>query len=316
RRRQGHVRRLLTRALTEYREEGIDLAALWPFAVGFYRKLGWGIANKYTVYDLPPEQLAFGSDPEGSVRRLGPDDWNHLRRVEVAFGEGTMLSLRRTERWWRDRTLSAWDGRSEPYVYGYRRDGELRGYVLHTVERTDDGSQLRVADLAHADDDAYRGLLRFLSAHDSQVDSVRLPRKEESELLDRVSDPGAVDCTVNVGPMIRLTDVERALEGRAWPEGADVQFTLSVSDPLLEYNDETFDVRVTDGGATVEAADPGPRGSADVEADVGTLSRLFVGSLGIDDAQRTAGLTIRDDRLREPLRGSFPQESVCMREFF
>ena len=328
-RRQGYVRQLLRSALREYREADVDAVTLWPFSVPFYRDHGWGIANKYTTYELPPEQLAFENEPPGAVRRLDADDWERLRSVEVAFGTGTALSLRRSGRWWRDRTLSAWSGRGEPYVYGYERDGELRGYVLYTVEKHETGDRtLRVTDLAHVDDDAYRGLLSFLGDHDSQVATVRLPRAEEAELLDRVNQPGEADCTVTVGPMIRLTDVRSALRDYPWPDELDVQFTLGIADPLVERNDGVFEVDVADGAVSVDVTDdghtdadaPAAAGSPDVGVDVGmdvsTLSRLYVGSVSLDDAERFGGCVIHRPEVKDPLEVAFPTRSVCLREFF
>jgi len=327
-RRQGHIRTLAAGALGEYRDEGVTHVALWPFDTGFYRHLGWGVANKYTRYELPPEQLAFGRGAAGEMRRLHPDDWERLRPVEVAFGEGTHLSLRRSEGWWRERTLGAWPGDERPYIYGYERDGDLQGYVLYTVDSGEDGRRLRVLQLAHTDEDAYHGLLGFLSDHDSQVETVELRRAVETELLDRVADPKAVECAVESGPMVRLTDAAAALERHPWPDGLDVRFTLDVADPLLGHNDARFEVSVADGEATAttleaagDGASAGGRASAassdpDVSVDITTLSQLSVGTYGLDEAARLGDLTICRGSLADPLSRAFPGNRVCLREFF
>jgi len=325
-RREGHVRTLAAGALEEYREEGVTLVALWPFSTPFYRHLGWGVANKYTEYELPPAQLSFARGAAGEVRQLSPDDWERLRPVETAFGEGTALSLRRSETWWRERTLGAWPGDTAPYIYGYERDGELRGYVLYTVDTDADGRTLRVKDLAHADADAYRGLLGFLSDHDSQADTIDLRRATGTELLDRVDDPEQVECRIETGPMVRLTDVATALEASPWPEAVDLRFILGVSDPLLHHNNGRFEVAVDDGAVTVETArsgdgstgeaDGGDDEAADLSTDVATLSQLFVGTYDAREAERLDNLTVRRESLRAPLLDAFPGRSVCLREFF
>lgn len=316
-RREGHVRTLAAGALAEYREDGVTHVALWPFDTGFYRHLGWGVANKYTRYELPPDALSFARGADGRIRRLDPDDPERLRPVEVAFGEGTNLSVRRSETWWRERTLSGWPGDEQPYVYGYERDGDLQGYVLYTVEGGDDGRRLEVSTLAHTDEEAYLGLLGFLSDHDSQVGTVVLRRALETELLDRVSAPMAVECAVEPGPMVRLTDVATAVERHPWPDGIDVRFTLDVSDPLLDHNDGRFEVSVTDGTATtttLETSDTDPE--ADVSAGVATLSRLSVGTDDLEEAARLGDLEIRRTSLADPLSRAFPGKPVCLREFF
>jgi len=322
-RREGHVRTLAAGALEEYREAGVTVVALWPFSTPFYRHLGWGVANKYTRYELPPDQLAPARGGDGEVQQLSPDDWERLRPVEAAFGEGTHLSLRRSERWWRERTLGGWPDDDPPYVYGYERDGELCGFVSYTVGAGDGGRQLNVGLLAHADEGAYRGLLGFLSEHDSQVERIRLHRAAETALLDRVPDPGRVDCTVESGPMVRLTDVAGALERYPWPD-RDVEFTLSVSDPLLSHNDGRFSVTVDGGTATVErtaATDSADEEdavdtAADASVDVATLSQLYVGSYDAPTAQEVGELAVTRESLGGTLAAAFDGNPVCLREFF
>jgi len=324
-RREGHVRTLATGALAEYREAGVTVVALWPFATAFYRHLGWGVANKYTRYELPPDQLAWARGGDGEVQQLSPDDWERLRPVEHAFGEGTHLSLRRSERWWRERTLGGWPDDDPPYIYGYERGGELRGFVSYTVDAGDDGRRLDVGLLADADEAAYHGLLGFLSEHDSQADRIRLRRAAETTLLDRVPDPGRVECTVESGPMVRLTDVAGALEQYPWPDGLDARFTLSVSDPLLSHNDGRFSVVVDGGTATVEraaAADSAGEEeaagdtAADASVDVATLSQLYVGSYDASTAEDLGELAVTSESLGGALATAFDGNPVCLREFF
>jgi predicted acetyltransferase len=313
-RRQGYIRTLLAGLLEEYHDEGVHLTALWPFSTPFYRNLGWAVANKFTEYELPPEQLRLAQQADGRMRRLAPADWERLRGVEVPATAGTNLSLRRSEEWWHKRTLATWNSDTPPYIYGYERDGELRGYVIYTVRTTESGTQLRVTDLVTRDDEAYGAVLRFLADHDSQIDTVLLRRAAETALLDRVSNPDAVDCAVRSGPMVRLTGVVDPLEWYPWPEGLDLTLTLDVTDSLLEHAEGQFTVDIEGGDATVRPADDGR--DPDLTTDIGTLSQLFVGSHSLSEAAQFGSLTIRRDALREPLATAFDGTPVCLREFF
>jgi len=314
-RRQGYIRTLLGEVLDEYRDEGVYLTALWPFSTPFYRNLGWAVANKFTEYELPPEQLRLSQGEEGRMRRLTPGDWKRLRSVEVPATAGTNLSLRRSEEWWHERTLAAWNSDTPPYIYGYERDGELRGYVIYTVRSTDSDTQLRVTDLLARDDEAYRAVLTFLADHDSQVDTVLLRRAPETALLDRVSNPDVVDCAVRSGPMVRLTGVVDPLERYHWPDGLDVTWTLGVRDSLLEHSDGQFEVAIADGDASVRrVGDAGV--DSDLTTDIGTLSQLFVGTRSLGEAEQFGSLTVQRDGLREVLAMAFDGAPVCLREFF
>ncbi|KAA9396784.1 GNAT family N-acetyltransferase [Haloarcula sp. CBA1130] len=308
---QGYAADLCRHALHEYREAAVTFVTLWPFSTPFYRRLGWGTANTYRRFDLPPSALP-DYDTAGQFVPLDADGWERLRRVETAAAAGTALSLRRSEAWWRKRTLADWDDGGSPYCYGYECDGELRGYVVYTVADDADNT-LSVSNFAAADEEARRALFAFLGNHGAQIQRVTLQLPPDAALLHRVDDPGAVDCTVEAGPMVRLTDV-RHLERLDWPDG-DLDCLLSVSDPLLDRNDGLFELSVSGGTATVDPL-PASDSAADVTVDIATLSQLAVGTHGVDAADRLAGLEILDDSVRKPLADVFRPESVYLDEFF
>jgi predicted acetyltransferase len=308
---QGYARESCRQALEAYREEGVGLVALWPVSIPLYRDMGWAVANDYYRIDLPPDALP-SHDGTGEFRPLEADDWQRLRRVETAYGEGTGLSLRRSEAWWRERTLADWDGGGTPYCYGYERDGDLAGYVIYTVE-DDELRTLAVQDYAHVDEDAHRAVLDFLGRHGTKIERVRLRRAADTDLLARVPDPDRVECRVKAGPMVRLSDVG-FLEEIDWPD-RDVAFRMAVTDTLVTPNDGQFRVRIENGSATVESLER-PNDEPAVSVDVGTLSQLVVGTRGVASAQRLGGLVVRDGEIRDALAAIFRPRPVCLREFF
>jgi len=308
---QGYAADLCRHALREYREADVGFVTLWPFSTPFYRRLGWGTANTYRRFDLPPSALPDHSIA-GQLVRLDADDWERLRRVETAAAAGTALSLRRSEAWWRERTLADWDDDGLPYCYGYERDGDLRGYVVYTIADDADNT-LSVSNFAAADEEARRALLAFLGNHGAQIERITLQLPLDAALLHRVDDPAAVDCTVEAGPMVRLTDVGH-LERLDWP-AENLDCTLSVSDPLLDRNDGLFRLSVSGGTATVDPL-PASDSAADATVDIATLSQLAVGTHGVDAADRLAGLEILDESVRQPLADVFRSEPVYLDEFF
>jgi predicted acetyltransferase len=308
---QGYAADLCRHALREYREADVGFVTLWPFSTPFYRRLGWGTANTYRRFDLPPSALPDHSIA-GQLVRLDADDWERLRRVETAAAAGTALSLRRSEAWWRERTLADWDDDGLPYCYGYERDGDLRGYVVYTIADDADNT-LSVSNFAAADEEGRRALLAFLGNHGAQIERITLQLPLDAALLHRVDDPAAVDCTVEAGPMVRLTDVGH-LERLDWP-AENLDCTLSVSDPLLDRNDGLFRLSVSGDTAMVDPL-PVADSAADATVDIATLSQLAVGTHGVAAADRLAGLEILDESVRQPLADVFRSEPVYLDEFF
>lgn len=327
-RRQGLVTRLLRESLAEYRTDGITVSALWPFEFEFYRRYGWKTASQYTHLKTPPEQLAFADDSAaGSFRPLDGDDYEAALPVLEAMAERYDLTVRWTEEWWRERTLRGWE--RDPYVYGWERDGELRGLVRYTIDSEDD-TVMTVGDVAFVDETAWLNLLRFCRNHDSQVDEVRIRAPPDVDVLDRVDDPRATSHETRVGPMVRLVDVAEALEqldpglplGIERPDGTD-RLLLDVSDPLVDWNDRRFDLRLSPDGMTVEpvaeSKDEHSIGQIDdhsvVTTDVGTLSQLYVGYQSAREAERNGTLSASESGIAA-LDALFPPRTTYLREGF
>jgi predicted acetyltransferase len=325
-RRSGVVAAMLDEMLAEFRAEGTEFSVLWPFEYEFYRRFGWAKANDYARVTLPPEALAaVAPDPAGEYRRLDADDWRTVEAVRDEWATET-LAIRRSEGFWRDRIFDSW--RSDPYVYGWERDGDLRGYLLYRVEageRADDGKTMVVQELAGVDRGATDHLYRFCRNHDSQVESVRLRTARDTSLLDRLTDPRAADVAVRPGPMVRVVDVERALSALSYPSGAAATVTLSVTDPRCDWNEGRFELSVADGVGSVRRVADDARGvggagvsddTAAVHLDVGSLSQLAVGSVSAASLVAYGDATVGNDESIETLDALFPERAVYLREGF
>ncbi|MFC6799164.1 MULTISPECIES: enhanced intracellular survival protein Eis [unclassified Haladaptatus] len=314
-RRKGYVQRMLAAMLEEFREAGIDYSALWPFEYEFYRKYGWGTCNKRTQWTFETEALeGVIPAPKGEFRRLSKDDISALRDLHEQFSTGWNLAMRRTENWWTHRIFeSSW---TDPYVYGWELDGELRAAVVYSVKSATTGMAeertLRSWDMAYTDDEAYQQLLRFFYHHLSQMDKIHLFAAADTSLFDRVRDPRALDCEVVTGPMFRLTDVQSGLSRLLYPEDAVGSVVLDVTDSLVSWNEGTFEFSVGEGRATCEPTDA----EADAAVDIATLSQLAVGYLTPEEARRYGGLSTDSETVMDLLTAAFPRYRTYLREFF
>ncbi len=315
-RRQGHVETLLRESLQEYRDRDVPLVTLWPFKRSFYGQFGWGTANRYARCELEPDALAFVTDDVDDVGEFWaatPDDWDRLQPVHRADREGQTLAIGRTEQWWRHRVFERFG--EESYVHAWDdENGETAGYVVYRFEGEGHDRTLRVRELAARSDRASLQMLRYLYRHAAQVGEIELPQPAHADLLDRVENNGDVECELHTGPMVRVVDVADALEKVPYPAGSTAHLTIAVSDPLIEDNDGTFALDVTDG--TPEVRPVPDADDADVTTDVATLSQLLVGYHDVTDAERLGTLSVADDDTRKTLDTLFPPETVLLGEFF
>jgi predicted acetyltransferase len=309
-RRKGYVRTLIESFLEEYRDQDVPLSALWAFDYPFYERYGWELANQHAVRECPPEALSSTTEhTDGEFVRLGPDEYERLAGVLADHGAPYALSIERTEEWWRERTFRSRG--ADPNVYGWESDGELRGYLVYTIE-SDDDAILDVSEIAFDDPTAYLQLLRFLAVHRSQVDRIRLRGPVDDPLVDLVDDPAAVETTVHPGASIRLVDVEPVLEGIEYPEHAAGSLVLGVDDPIADWNDEAFRLDVDGGSASVEVTTDAP----DATLGIGALSQLVVGYRTAGGLADAGELTVDDRETRTLLDTAFPPGEVFLREEF
>jgi|APHM01.1.fsa_nt_gi Predicted acetyltransferase involved in intracellular survival and related acetyltransferases len=305
---QGVARRLCRGALQAYRDQAVGLVALWPFATAFYRQFGWATANEVRRYECEPaafDPLAgAATDCDGQFRQLTVADWQRLRGVEAEYGRSRSLAIRRSERWWRERTFADWDG-GRPYCYGYEVDDELQAYLLYTIA---DG-RLTVQDLVYRNQTARQACLAYLGRHNAQVEQIVLYRTADSELLGQL-DPAAAETTVSTGAMVRLAE-PAGLEAIDWPE-TTVELTLRVTDPLFE--DGSYTLSVTDGTASLSRLET--VADEDATVDIGTLSQLAVGTHSVAAADRLGGLVVHTSAARDTLQRLFRPQSVGLRAFF
>ncbi len=308
-RRRGYVRRLVEASLEEYRDRDIPITTLWPFEHAFYARMGWATANRHVILEGPPDALSFAREAVDGrdFVELHPDDHPRMADVLQTHADSYTLAITRDEAWWRKRVFQGWS--EDPYVYGWEKHGELRAYLVYRVD--ENGDRLRVLDWAHVDHESRLALLTFLSNHDSQVETVRLMEPDPS-LLDIVPDPAAFETRLHAGAMVRITDVETALASIPVPSGGDTVLHLHVTDPLVTWNDGTFEIVFGEQGMTVDRSSESPA----IRLDIGTLSQLYVGYRGIDTLVETGDATVAGDDVSDVLRRVFPPTDVFLREGF
>lgn len=307
---QGFARELLTDVLHELVDQDIPYTALWPVSYPYYRSLGWGIAQLETHYEFPPDALSDrASTATGTFHRLCPTDYHHLTPVYEEMAQCSTLAFKRSPEWWRQRVLAdAWT-----YSWTPAGDDDPAGYLVYTVDETADGrSVLEVDELIYRTETARRQLLGFIHRHAPQVDRVRWTCPQESRLLTTVADPSRIDCTIEPGAMVRISDVQTALDAMHPPtDGTHHQIPLRVTDPLLDMNTDTFVLEADEESVTCHRE----ASSTASAIDISTLSQLYVGTRTVDEVVACGDLDVNTSH-SESLAALFPPQRGHVTDFF
>lgn len=290
-RRRGYARRLMAGVLEELHGQQTPLSLLFPFSVGFYRSLGYGLANFTWLMELAPRLLP--AYPERlHVRRAGPEDEAAMRACHAAARRLAQNNG------WPSRGDWEWHNRvSKPEQEKalFLVDGQVEGYMVYTLTWSTTATPAKVLEWVWTTDRAWRGLAGFLAALGDQATSVSYNAPQGSPLLFSLPEPydrsqGAAEFTffpaarlVN-GFMLRVVHLPAALAARRYPAHIAAEFVLQVEDPLLPANSRPLQVSIGNGVAAVDQATVGPQ----IQCDIAAFSQLYAGVMTAEQA-RTIG---------------------------
>lgn len=299
-RRHGYAREMMRYALREGYGRGDVASLLYPFRPSFYRNMGYALAGTVHQFEVRPDFLPLFSERE-RVRRARPGDVSAMTACYNAFAEATNGQLARSEQ-----QISRIIGPELGATFVCESEtGEIEGYLVmrygHEAEPW--ARKAEVVERVWTTQTAYRGILGFLASMGDQWGQVILRAHPNETLENLLSDPRPPTYrhVKNLwfpvarqlkGTMFRILNVVEALKRRRWGP-ANVSFTLTVEDLLLEENSGGFTVKIADGKAEVRLGAAGE----DLRTNIATLSSMFVGELAPSRAASIGELKVQDPQL-------------------
>jgi predicted acetyltransferase len=290
------------RSFAEMRDRGQPVAMLWATMAGIYQRFGYGTAFVNCASTFDPRRLRFVEEIEipGRIRFVDIDEaLPILTPAYERFAAMRTPMLHRKEAQWQRhaRELRRRGDTSLPplLVAVYEEQAELLGYVVYDVERapgwrSGQDQRLTVQELAWLSPAAHRALIQVLCAYDL-AGSVRfnlLPL--DDPLFHHVQEPRLLNLTLSDGALMRIVDLQAALEGRGY-DGAG-RLTLDISDSECPWNSGTWTLSVEDGRGCVRS---GGNGSA-LRMAPRALAMLVAGSQTASSLARLGLLQAEDRR--------------------
>jgi predicted acetyltransferase len=312
-RRQGHVGKLLRLALERMRDEGMALSGLFTPHDALYARFGWERAEARKLYYVRPSDIRLRiKGAPGTIEAVTPDEWPRLEAMYRAYAAARNGPLHRVEAFWRHDVLRHWEeatgqlGDNDTFVWK-NADGEDEGYVSYyarPMPRVDRFVpwEVVVRDFVSLSGDAYLGLWQHLLTHDIATRlAVHMPVEDPFPQLVEGPRDGRVEVLRGEGPMIRVVDVERALNQRPFAGRRQASFTMRITDVAAPWNDGVWRIEAGEGQMQVERK----AGDADVELNAGTLAPLYTGFMRPDVAADVGLLKVNRADALEDMREAF-----------
>jgi len=318
------AKELISFYLHDYRNKGAAFAALYPFRVDFYKRMGFGIGAKMHEYRVKPAALPNKGNKQ-PLCYLTSENREELiacyqRVMERAHG---MIAKTAFE----SEMLFA---NPEHHFVGYRENGELQGYLVYHFQKAHDENflinNLVVKELIYEQPQVLSSFFAFLHSQSDQINRIVI-RTQDDSFHHLLADPGNGSERMiphvyheshasGVGIMYRVLDIKEAfkqLSNRNFG-GQTCRLKLTVRDTFLSENDGSLLVQFTNGQAALDEMDDW---DVEIAMDIAEFSSLLVGAVSFKRIYQYHLATISDPSLVGVVNRLFAAEEqpVCMTAF-
>lgn len=263
---RGIMAKLMCQSLTRMREKRQPLALLYPYSIPLYRRFGWEIISNKISFSVKDYQMPSKARAEGYVRRVEWDNPDFMG-LHSKFAHQTHGCLLRNtlawEEYWR------WDEDDTVAAVYYNASGKPFGYMVYLIK----GDVMYVKEMIYLNREAQKGLWEYIHAHESMIDEVRGNTYFNEPVAFDMED-GAIKETIRPYIMGRIIDIEEFLtDYRCRPASRETCISLDIADPVLHWNNRTFNILFSDGKCAVT----NQTAKYHVRMSVGTLTTLLLG---------------------------------------
>ncbi|MHB8508912.1 MAG: GNAT family N-acetyltransferase [Candidatus Dormibacteria bacterium] len=308
---KGTGRQLMAGAFSAARSQGAAISALYPSSLRPYRAFGYELAGRWTEYSAP--LAALPHDGAGEIEAWDDDDLDAVIACYSTVARGNMGMLDRPMNFWLSRVVDVPSDRAL-YRYCVRRGDAIAAYVVYTQDKAPGEipyfHDIKCRDLIWTDREAALAILAFLR-RDGALGRNLIWSGPLADPLTLLFAEQQIRTHASWGSMLRLLDVDAALEARGYPPALTAAVTLEVVDQVIAHNSRAFTLSVAGGRAAVD-----PATSSKARIDVGAFAAIYSGWLSAADAVRAGRLVGADPETVAALDLVFAGPKPWMVEFF
>jgi predicted acetyltransferase len=284
---------LLRWSFEEARETGIAMAVLDPFNIGFYKKMGCGIAVKNHQFRLAPSQLP-DTGNRNQVAELTRSDYPAIMAYHRRYFIQHHGMLQRADH----EVAEVLD--SCQMILGVWEQGQMTGVMAIRFQRTGPDNvfktHLIVEELLYDHPHVLQAFLSFLHAQADQIVQVIFNSQDRFfEALFENPDTGCDDTfhtrnnemyRTGNGMMVRILDVRRVMETVEVPDwlAEHLPLRIMLTDPMIF--DQAGKWILSDAGGMLAAKKCMDNEEADGALDISDLASLVMGAVDMNSLLR------------------------------
>ncbi len=264
-----------------YYDRGVTITALYPFRPDFYADMGYGLGKKMNRYRFKPSSLPRGS--KSHIVKLGI---SNLKEIVDCFNRfvtkthGMILTNEKSMK----RSVSKLD------VVGYKKNGELQGFLAFSFKRVDPDNfilqDLIIEELIYENSTALHELLAYLRTQADQVREMYFHTQDDFFhylLHDPRTGGNKLFLTSQesnlqgLGIMYRIINVKKLFTDLSTFNfrNQTVKLLLSLEDDFLEVNNNKLLLNFDKGICTL--LDDTNDFDVEIHMDIKAFSSMFMG---------------------------------------
>lgn len=256
-RKRGGIRACFTEALPYLYEKNVVFSYLYPFSTAYYRKFGYEMCSKRMYYSVAlsfiPSFSVSGSCYllDSSTASMAARDIPHIYSVWQKKYNTMVLGVPYDFHF----IQNANPYKDQVFTYVYRSAaGEPLAYMTFRNQTDPAVRQIECSRFFYLNEEGFEGLLTLARsfATDYRRINFSLPTDSLLERLIPEWSQGAVDCHLYPNGMIRVINVQKALQDAAYL--GDGSCTIQVEDPFIAQNNHIF--RLVFENGLCKSADP------------------------------------------------------------
>ena len=236
----GLMADLMREILKMMREKGQSISCLYPYSIPYYRSRGWEIVSDKMSFVIKDNQFPKPPQVGGMMQRV-TEDHPDLKALHNEFAAKTHGCLVRDTLAWNE--YWRWDVEDTIVAIYYDECDKPTGYIVYLLEN----DIFKIKEMIYLNEEARYGLWGYINAHQSMFDSIEGANFSNHNLAFLLED-GHIKESIQPYIMARIVDVEQFLTQYPFEfVKSNMSLGLSVSDPLLEWNNRDFILNFKDG---------------------------------------------------------------------
>ena len=306
------------------REDGKNIALLYPFNSEFYHKMGFGFGTLLQQLTLRPTVLP-GSNSKAHITRLTESDAEMLTAYYNFKAENTHGLIKKHTHEFATRLKNP-----AIKMFAYVSSGKIHGYIACSFKKGNDESflvnDLLINEMFFDTPEVFSELMAFVNSQADQVRYVIVNTQDEG-FINTIADPRNQTerilfsvyqecCQTGLGVMYRICDVQGFFASikNCRFGNLNIKLQLNVNDSFIPENNKPFLLDFTNGNVVI-ANNSTP--DVEINIDIAELSSMVMGCTNLKSLVKYGKAHISNtNKLDEISRAfSLDEKPVCVTYF-